>query len=96
MSDLAAILTASGGVLTVVGGGIAWLWSRVEKRFEEVEKKLEACESREVKHNAIIGKHLIVIELLWQEVHRRSRGASPVLERSKKILEDLKEPANEH
>ena len=91
MNDVPAIVGSIVTALGTVGAGIAWLWNRVEKRFTEVEKKLEACERREGKQSAVIGKHLIVIELLWQEVDRRSRGTSPVLERSKRLLEDLKE-----
>lgn len=90
MSDLAAIITAGVGALGTVGGGVTWLWARVEKRFDEVETKLAACEKRESDQREINAKHLIVIELLWQDVKRRSRGASDVLERCGKLLDDLK------
>lgn len=91
VSDWAAIITASTGVLTVSGGGIAFVWNKVEKGLKEVRVQLEECRKREAAHNTRAAAQLTVIELLWQEVDRRSRGPNPVLERSKKLLDDLKE-----
>lgn len=106
MSDLAELLTAITGALVALGGGVAWLWRRVEKGFEEVKAELEACRQREAnasaKETALKvalrereAKHLTVIELLWQEVERRSRGApNAVLGRARKLLDDLKKEAD--
>ena len=92
MSDLAALITAATGLLTALGGAIVWLWARVEKRFAEVELKLAECEKREARAQKTAASHLIVIELLWQEVKRRSRGnTNDVLERAEKLLDALKE-----
>jgi hypothetical protein len=90
MSEVAVLMTSVVGALTAAGSAVAWLWTKVEARFDDVEKKLEACEQRELLHKDTTAKHLIVIELLWQ-VARKSRGASDVLERCEKLLDDLKE-----
>jgi len=96
MSELAALITAGTGAVTVLGGGIAWLWRRVEKGFADVKIELAKCQARERKATDREAKHLIVIELLWQEVERRSRGApNAVLGRGRKILDDLKEQADD-
>lgn len=102
MSEIAAIITSVVGALAVAGGAVKWLWSKVERRFEKVEAELAACQAREAhaaKREAELmihaSKHLMVIELLWQEVERRSRGApNAVLGRARKLLDDLKEEAN--
>lgn len=91
VNDWPALITAGVGVISTLGGGIAWLWVRVERRFTAVEEKLADCQKREKAHQETAGKHLIVIELLWQEVTRRTKGASPVLERCGELLDDLKE-----
>lgn len=103
MSEIAALITAISGALAVLGGGVAWLWARVEKGFREVKTELEACRKREADaHESAAAlkvalrereaKHLTVIELLWQEINRRSRGApNAVLIRAGKLLDDLKE-----
>lgn len=91
MTDWAAIITASTGVLTVSGGGIAFVWNKVEKGLHEVRTQLEECQKREAAHNTRAAAQLTVIELLWQEVDRRSRGDNPVLKRAGKLLDDLKE-----
>lgn len=91
MSDTAALVTAIVGGLGTAGGGIAWLWNRIERRFEDVESKLEACERREIRHQRTTAAHLTVIELLWQEVKRRTRGApNDTLKRAGELLDDLK------
>lgn len=103
MSDIAAIITASASVLTLSGGGIAFVWNKVEKGLREVRAELRACQQREAdsaRREAKLqmalretsAKHLTVIELLWQEIERRSRGApNAVLGRARKLLDDLKE-----
>jgi hypothetical protein len=100
---MAELLTAIVGALVALGSGVAWLWARVEKGFKEVKRELEACRQREAdatKSEAALkvalrereAKHLTVIELLWQEIERRSRGApNAVLGRARKLLDDLKE-----
>jgi hypothetical protein len=105
MSELATIITAGTGAVGVLGGGIAWLWARVEKGFQEVKTDLKACQQREAestKREAELlvalretsARHVTVIELLWQEVERRSRGApNAVLGRARKLLDELKKDA---
>lgn len=93
MTDLAAIITASVGALGTLGGGVAWLWNRIEKRFSEVDRQLAECRDREGRHQKTAAAHLTVIELLWQEVKRRSRGSpNDTLKRAGEILDDLKKP----
>lgn len=106
MSELAAIITAGTGAVGLLGGGFAWLWARVEKGFDKVESELAACRAREtessrreakliVQVRETSAKHITVIELLWQEVERRSRGSpNAVLTRARKLLDDLKEEAD--
>lgn len=101
MSDLAAVVTSVGSALAVAGGAVKWLWGKVENRFATIEAELAACQEREVKaarrETALMihaNKHLMVIELLWQEVERRSRGEpNAVLGRARELLDDLKEEA---
>lgn len=92
MSDTAAIITSIVGALAVAGGAVKWLWGKVEARFAKIEKDLEACKEREMKAVKREGGLLIVIELLWQEIERRSRGApNAVLGQARKIMDELKE-----
>lgn len=103
MSDIAALVTASAGVLTICGGGIAFVWNKVETGLREVRAELKACQKREAdsaRREATLemrlretsAKHLTVIELLWQEIERRSRGTpNAVLGRARRLLDDLKE-----
>lgn len=103
VTEIAEMLGALGTLLSVMGGGVVWLARQTDKRFKAVEKKLAACEAREKLHakreqrqSEASAKQLIVIELLWQEVMRRSRGApSLVLGRCQKLLDDLKQTASE-
>jgi hypothetical protein len=91
VSEIAVLITSVVGALTAAGGAVTWLWAKVEARFKDVEQKLEDCEKRELRQKDTTAKHLIVIELLWQEVERRTRGPNPVLERAGKLLDDLKQ-----
>lgn len=103
MSELAAIITAGTGAVGLLGTGIGFLWRRVEKGFTKIEGELEACRQREADSSKRerklelmlrdqAAKHITVIELLWQEIERRSRGAAnPVLGRARRLLDDLKE-----
>lgn len=99
MSEIATLIGSLVGVLTVVGAAFKWLWDKVQQRFEKIEAELEACREREkdaTKREGVLlvhaSKHLMVIELLWQEVERRSRGApNAVLCRARELLDDLKE-----
>lgn len=107
MSEMAELLTAIVTLLTALGGGVAWLWRRVESGLKELKAEVEACRAREAEAakreerlRAALrereAKHLTVIELLWQEVERRARGApNAVLSRARKLLDDLKEEAND-
>lgn len=90
MSEVAVLITSIVGALSATGAAIAWLWNKIEKRFEKVETALEECRAREAKSSEREGKHLTVIELLWQEVERKARGPNAVLDRAKRILDDLK------
>ena len=90
MSEVAVLITSIVGALSATGAAIAWLWNKIEKRFEKVESALEECRKREAKSTEREGKHLTVIELLWQEVERKARGPNAVLDRAKRILDDLK------
>lgn len=106
MTEIAQLLTAIVALLTALGGGCTWLWRRVEKRFAKIEKELRECQQRErdsakretdlvMSLRETAGKHITVIELLWQEVARLSRGApNAVLERALKLLDDLKKEAD--
>lgn len=106
MSELAAIITAGTGAVGLLGGGITWLWARVEEGFQEIRADLKDCQEREAESTkreaALLGtlretsaRHVTVIELLWQEVERRSRGApNAVLGRARKLLDELKEESD--
>ena len=92
MSEIAAIITSIVGALAVAGGAVKWLWGKVEARFAKIEADLKLCKERELKAMKREGALLRVIELLWQEIERRSRGApNAVLGRARKLLDDLKE-----
>lgn len=96
MSEIAAIITSVVGALAAAGSAVAWLWNKVEKRFAEVEAELKKCQARERTASEREAKHLTVIELLWQEVERRSRGSpNAVLGRARKLLDELKKDPND-
>ena len=90
VSEIAVLITSIVGALSATGAAIAWLWNKIEKRFEKVENALDECREREARSAEREGKHLTVIELLWQEVERKTRGPNAVLDRAKRILDDLK------
>lgn len=94
MSDLAAIITAAGGLLVSVGAGARFIWNKVETRFALIEAELVKCRERESESKERRAVQLIVIEMLWQEVTRIS-PASKVLIRCKKLLDDLKVAAEQ-
>ena len=82
MTDIGSIAGAVAIIAAPVGGAIAWLWNKIEKRISRVEANQEACEAR----SAV---QLTVIELLWLEI-RRHAPASPVIERVRELLEEIK------
>jgi len=88
--ELAALITASTGVLGSAGVAIKFLWDRIEKRFTNIETDLEKCRERELETKEHRAVHLTVIELMWVEL-RRFDPESLVLERAKKLLDSLKE-----
>ena len=93
--DIAAIIAAIATALGTTGAGLKFLWNKIEKRIASIEGALEECREREGNQKIINAKQLTVIELLWSEVERRSKGAAPVLGRSRKLLDDLKQSAIE-
>lgn len=84
MSDLAAIITATTGLLVALGAALKFLWNKLEARFTAIEQRGQECEERS-------SVQTIVIELLWREVERLLPDGSPVLARAQKLLSDLKE-----
>lgn len=94
MEHLPAIITAFVALLGAAGAAIKWLWDKIEARFVKIETALEECEKRELASNERRGKHLTVIELLWAEVVRLSKGGqNNVLNRAKHLLDELKDTA---
>lgn len=86
MSDWAAIIGSSVGVLGAIGASGRFVWNKIEKRFAVVEAELGECRKS---HKAADGHRAVqttVIELLWQEVERLAPGAG-VLQRAKKLLD---------
>lgn len=94
MSDLAAIIAASTGVLTASGAGIAFVWNKIDKGLKQVRTELAECQKREKRQLDINFKQLLVIELLWQ-VAPKTKAASDVLARCKGHLDELKTTARE-
>lgn len=88
-TELAAIITASVGGLGSLGAAAKFLWDKIEKRFADIESDLEKCRERELETKEHRAVHLTVIELMWVEL-RRFDPESQVLERVKKLLDDLK------
>lgn len=89
---LPAVITALVSALTAIGAGLRWIWLQIQARFERIEAELEKCHKREATSNERRAKHLIVIELLWQEVlHLSPEGENPVLGRAKHLLDELKD-----
>jgi hypothetical protein len=95
-TDLAALITASIGVLGALGGGIRFVWNKLEKRFAAIEAELAECRQREARGSARRSVQLTVIELLWQEVERLAPNGSKVLVRAKRLLEGLKDDLDTH
>jgi len=86
MSEIVTALVAAGGS---IGTAIAFIWNKVERRFKSIETQLKECERREREGTERRAAQLTVIELLWQEVKRLAPDAY-ILERAKKLLDDLK------
>lgn len=93
MNDWVAIIGGGVGTLTTIGGAIAFVWNKIERRFEKIECDLGKCEERERQSMSREAVKLTVVELLWQEVMRHA-PTSPVLDRAKRLLDDLKEHAS--
>lgn len=89
MSEMSEVITAAVAACGSVGAAVAFIWNKVEKRFTLIEQQLEECEQRERDGQERRIAQLTVIELLWQEVKRLAPDAY-VLERAKKLLDDLK------
>lgn len=89
MNDLAAIITASVGLLAALGGGARFVWNKIEARFARVEAALEQCHERELRSQTRRAVQLTVIELLWQEVQRLA-PRSKVLDRARHHFDELK------
>lgn len=92
--SLGEIITGGVGLLTAIGTAGAFIWNKIEGRFKEIDAKLDECEARERDSLDRRAVQLTVIELLWQEVKRHA-PASGVLERAKKLLDDLKDQNDE-
>lgn len=92
IEHLPALITAVVTLLTALGAGARWVWLQIQARFEKIEAELEKCHQREASSTERRAKHLIVIELLWQEVlHLSPQGQNPVLGRAKHLLDELKD-----
>lgn len=94
MTEWAAIITAIGGLLTVIGGGLSFLWVKVEKGFKSIEADLKQCREQETAVNRINATQLTVIELIWNDL-KKLQPKSGTLARAHKLLEDLKSQTNE-
>lgn len=99
MADLVSALFGAGGALVTAGGGLRWIWSKIEGRFAALEAKvaaaeqaLEECRTHEAESRERRAIQLIVIELLWSKIQELAPDA-PVLQRAKKLLDDLKDKA---
>lgn len=91
MEHLPALITAVVTLLATIGAGLRWVWVQIQTRFERIEAELEKCHQREASSTERRAKHLIVIELLWQEVqHLSPHGENAVLVRAKHLLDELK------
>jgi hypothetical protein len=89
ISGLSAVLTAGSAILTTMGGGIAFVWRKVERNHRDVSARLETIRQSLDKCKGERGVQTTCIELLWAELARHN-PATPVFDRVKKLLEDLK------
>jgi hypothetical protein len=90
--DAAGIATLVGSAVTALGSAGAvgrFIWNKVERRFTKIEAELEKCRLREKRALHFSSGQTTVIELLWREVASSNPGRA-VLDRAKKLLEDLK------
>lgn len=92
--SLGEIIGYGVSALAPLGAAGAFIWNKIEKRFKEIDAKLDECEDRERDSLERRAVQLTVIELLWQEVKRHA-PASDVLQRAKKLLDDLKDQNDE-
>lgn len=70
MAQVAAIITASVGMLALIGGGVKWVWSIIERRFTSIETELEKCRAREDRGDARRARMWTVIEILIDALER--------------------------
>lgn len=70
MSELAAIITAVGGVLASVGTGCGFVYSVVNKRIKELGKELEECEKRHQKAEQSLFQQGVLTRLGFDEFAR--------------------------
>lgn len=89
MSELAAIITALGGLLAVLAGGVKFVWDKFDARFAAIETKLAECEAREDAGSERRSKLYTVAALLMSELRRVAKD-SPVLREAEQILDELK------
>ncbi len=92
VAEIAAIIAGAVTVLGTIGAAIKFVWDKIEARFAHIENELDQCHKREEHNHERRAVHVLVIELLWQEVTRLSpKATSPTLARAKHLLDDLKQ-----
>lgn len=92
--SLGEIIGIGVSALAPLGAAGAFIWNKIDQRFKDIDAKLDECETRERDSLERRAVQLTVIELLWQEVKRLAPGAD-VLQRAKKLLDDLKDQNDE-
>lgn len=94
MADIISAIGGGGGVLVTIGAAARFVWHKVENRLTAIEKELAQCRQRETDSLERRATQITVIELLWAKLHELAPEA-PVLQRAKKLLDDLKSKAAE-
>lgn len=89
MSDLAALITATVGLLAAFGATGKFIWDKIEARFKSIDNELDHCRHREKVAGLRRASHMVAIELLLQEVERLSPQKSRVLQRVKRMLDEI-------
>lgn len=86
MTDVAALIVAGTGALSLMGAGTRWVWTKVEKRITLIETKADACEEREAKSDATIRRLTWevrrdgqAVRLLFMELHKLDPGNSTLM-----------------